>query len=70
MSYSTTEETQIIGELMRSLGQGRFPILTMFLPQICFLPFRFWDANLLLLELDFLFLFLLLLFVIVIIIII
>src|SRR6202041_3249277 len=40
MSYSTTEETQIIGESTRSLGRGKFPILTKFPPQICFLPFQ------------------------------
>src|ERR1700720_2831945 len=40
MSYSTTKETQIIGKSTRSLGWGRFSILTNFLPQICFLPFQ------------------------------
>src|ERR1700723_582882 len=40
MSNSTTEETQIIGESTRSLGQGKFSILTKFHPQIRFLPFR------------------------------
>src|SRR6202040_2797096 len=40
MSNSATEETQIIGELTRSLGRGKFSILTKFLPQIRFLPFR------------------------------
>src|SRR6202040_4298619 len=40
MSNSTAEQTQIIGESMRSLGQGKFSILTKFLPQICFLPFQ------------------------------
>src|ERR1700723_3345021 len=40
MSYSTAEETQIIGKSTRSLGRGKFSILTKFLPQICFLPFR------------------------------
>src|ERR1700722_13318151 len=40
MSNSTTEETQIIGESTRSFGQGKVSILTKFLPQIRFLPFR------------------------------
>src|ERR1700720_2127314 len=40
MSNSTAEQTQIIGESMRSLGRGKFSILTKFLPQIRFLPFR------------------------------
>ena len=40
MSYSTAEETQIVGESTRSLGRGEFSILTKFLPQIHFLPFR------------------------------
>src|ERR1700720_3488501 len=40
MSNSTAEETQIIGESMRSLGRGKFSILTKFLLQIRFLPFR------------------------------
>ena len=40
MSNSTAEETQIIGDSTRSLGRGKFSILTKFLPQICFLPFR------------------------------
>src|ERR1700722_15787464 len=40
MSNSTAEETQIIGESTRSLGQGKLSILTKFLPQIHFLPFR------------------------------
>ena len=39
MYNSTTEETQIIGESTRSLGRGKFSILTKFLPQIHFLPF-------------------------------
>src|SRR6202040_1184424 len=40
MSNSTAEETQIIGESTRTLGWGKFSILTKFLPQIHFLPFR------------------------------
>ena len=40
MSYSTAEETQIVGESTRSLGQGKVSILTKFLPQIHFLPFQ------------------------------
>src|ERR1700722_13223678 len=40
MSNSTAEETQIIGESMRSLSRGKFSILTKFLPQIRFLLFR------------------------------
>src|ERR1700720_3662354 len=40
MSNSTAEETQIIGESTRSFSWGKFSILTKFLPQICFLPFR------------------------------
>src|SRR6202040_2318505 len=40
LSNSTAEETQIIGESTRSFGRGKFSILTKFLPQICFLPFR------------------------------
>src|ERR1700722_14234524 len=39
MSNSTAEETQIVGESTRSLGRGKFSILTKFLPQICFLSF-------------------------------
>src|ERR1700722_17374857 len=40
MPNSTAEQTQIIGESTRSLGWGKFSILTKFLPQIRFLPFR------------------------------
>src|SRR3984957_10203036 len=40
MSYSTAEETQVIGESTRSFGWGKFSILTKFLPQIRFLSFR------------------------------
>ena len=40
MSNSTTEDTQIIGESTRSLGRGKFSILTKFLPQNHFLPFQ------------------------------
>src|ERR1700722_4661485 len=40
MSYSTAEDTQIMGQSTRSLGRGKFSTLTKFLPQICFLPFR------------------------------
>src|ERR1700720_3455853 len=40
MSYSTTDETQVIGELMSSLGRSKFTILTKLLSQIRFLFLR------------------------------
>ena len=40
MSYSTTEETQVIGESTSALSQGKFTILTKLLSQILF--FSLW----------------------------